>query len=245
MATILHRIKAHLYDNALTKDDVNDYIARVNSEHSLSVKQIAETAVARGGADISAPAMEHAVNLFLKEMAYQLCDGFSVNTGWFTAAVHIKGTFNSPHEQFNPEKQHILFEFQQGAELRKEISTVTVDILGVADSGIVIIQVEDMKTGSVNDLLTPGRNLKISGQKIKLAGDDPDVGILFRSQDDPDAIYRVDEIVINNPSELMIVIPQLIADTYKLEITTQFSNNKTHLLKAPRTAVFDRILTVK
>jgi hypothetical protein len=246
MDAVLHRIKAYLYDNALTKEDVNDYVARVSSEHSLSVQQIAETATSRGGADISATAMEHAVNLWLKEMAYQLCDGFSVNTGWFTAAVHIKGVFDSPMEHFNPEKHHVLFEFQQGAELRKELPSVTVDILGVADSGIVIAQVVDMKTGSVNDVLTPGRNLKITGQKIKVTGTKPGVGILFRSMDDPEATYPVapDEIVINNPSELMIVIPELIADTYKLEITTQFSNNKVQLLKAPRTAVFDKILTV-
>ena len=63
--------------------------------------------------------------------------------------------------------------------------TSTLDILGVADSGIYITQAEDMKTGSVNNLLTPGRNLKITGQKIKIAGPDPTVGVLFRSQDDP------------------------------------------------------------
>ncbi|MDR1436500.1 MAG: DUF4469 domain-containing protein, partial [Candidatus Symbiothrix sp.] len=99
------------------------------------------------------------VNLWLREMAYRLCDGFSVNTGWFTAAVHIKG--------------------------------------------------------------------------------------VFRSMDDPEATYPVeaDEIVINNPSELMIVIPEdLMADTYKLEITTQYSSDKRHLLNNPRTAVFDKIL---
>jgi hypothetical protein len=220
----------------------------VSSEESLTVKKIAVSASERGGADISAPAMEHAVNLWLREMAYQLCDGFSVNTGWFTAAVHIKGVFHSPMEHFNPEKHHVLFEFQQGAELRKELTSVTVDILGLADSGIIIAQVEDMKTGSVNDLLTPGRNLKITGQKIRVAGNEPGVGILFRSMDDPEAVYSVkpDEIVINNPSELMIVIPEeLMADTYKLEITTQFSGSTTHLLNAPRTAVFDKILEVK
>jgi hypothetical protein len=51
MESILHRIKTHLYDNALTKDDVNDFVARVNSEHSLSVKQIAEMATLRGDAE--------------------------------------------------------------------------------------------------------------------------------------------------------------------------------------------------
>jgi hypothetical protein len=42
------------------------------------------------------------------------------------------------------------------------------------------------------------------------------------------------------------VIPEeLVADTYKLEITTQFSGSTTHLLNAPRTAVFDKIPEVK
>jgi hypothetical protein len=246
IANILHRIKAYLYDNPLTEKDLNDYVARVSSEHSLSVKQVAEAAASRGGADISAAAMTHAVELWLQEMGYQLCDGFSVNTEWFTVSVHIKGVFDDPHEQFDPQKHTIVFEFHQGAKLLKERATVTVDILGVAESGIFVSQVTDMKTGSVNDLLTPGRNLKITGQKIRVAGNKPGVGIVFRSMDDPEATYTVapDDIVVNNPSEVMIIIPQLIADTYKLEITTQFSTGN-HLLNEPRTAVFDKILEVK
>ncbi|MDR0427715.1 MAG: DUF4469 domain-containing protein [Dysgonamonadaceae bacterium] len=246
MANILHRIKAYLYENPLTKENPNDLVARVDSEVSLTVKDIAESAALRGGADISASAMEHATNLWLKEMAYRLCDGFSINTGWFTASVHIRGTFDSPLEHFNPDKHRVLFEFHQGSELRKELSTVTVEVLGLAEVGAVIAQVVDMKTGSVDDLLTPNGNLKITGQKIKVVGDEPGVGILFRSMEDPDATYTVDplDIVINNPSELMIVLPYLPPDSYKLEITTQYSGNKRQLLNQPRTAVFDRILNV-
>ncbi|MDR1372281.1 MAG: DUF4469 domain-containing protein, partial [Dysgonamonadaceae bacterium] len=211
------------------------------------VKQIAESAALRGGADISAQAMEHAVNLWLKEMSYRLCDGFSINTGWFTAAVHIKGVFDSPTEHFNPEKHHVLFEFHQGAELRKELSEVTVDILGLADAGIVILKVEDIKTGSVNDLLTPGRNLKITGHKIKVVGECPCACVEFISDVDPETTYTVapDDVVINNPSEVMIVTPNLPAGAYKLKITTQFSNDKVHLLKTPRSAVFDKTLKVE
>ncbi|MCL2101260.1 MAG: hypothetical protein FWH22_06055 [Fibromonadales bacterium] len=89
-----HKIKAQLYDNVLTEAP-NDFIARVVSEKSLDIKDIAQSATKRGGADVSATAMEHAVNLWLKEMAYLLCDGFAVNTGWFMAAPKIRGTFNS------------------------------------------------------------------------------------------------------------------------------------------------------
>jgi hypothetical protein len=153
--------------------------------------------------------------------------------------------FNSPNEHFNPEKHFIVFEFHQGVSLRKLIASIVVDILGVADSGPHIFEVTDMKTGSVNDLMTPGRNLKISGQKIKIAGDNPANGIVFRSQDDPDSTYTVDasDIVTNNPSELMIIIPALIADGYTVEVTTQYSG--TTILKEPRTFAFDKILTVQ
>lgn len=245
IANILHRIKAYLYDNPLTENP-NDFVARASSEQSLNVRQVAEAAVSRGGADTTVAAMVHNVELWLQEMGYQICDGFSINTEWFTVSVHIKGVFDSPHDRFDPARHTIVFEFHQGSKLLKERSTVTVDILGVAESGTVISQVKDMKTGSVNDVLTPGRNLKITGQKIRIAGDKPGVGILFRSMDDPDATYPVaaEDIVVNNPSEVMIVIPALIKDTYRLEITTQFTTGK-QLLNEPRTAVFDKILEVK
>ncbi|WP_260442434.1 DUF4469 domain-containing protein [Tannerella forsythia] len=49
--------------------------------------------------------------------------------------------------------------------------------------------------------------------------------------------------MINNPSELMIIIPALPVGTYQLEVTTQFSGST--LLKNPRTAVFEKPLSVK
>lgn len=95
---ILHKAKAYLYDNVLTKDNPNDFIARTVSERTLSLQHLCEAAVNRGGADFSASAMAHATEIFLKEMVYQLCDGYSVNTRYFTASTTIRGVFDSPSE---------------------------------------------------------------------------------------------------------------------------------------------------
>ncbi|MDR1096628.1 MAG: DUF4469 domain-containing protein [Tannerella sp.] len=240
---ILHQISAWLYKNLLTPDP-DDYLIRPVSARTLNAKEICESASTRGGADIPAPAMEHAVNLFLTEMGYLLCDGFSVNTGWFTAGPQIKGVANSPKEQYSKEKHTLLFEFHQGALLRKELGNVTVEILGVADTDAVITQVVDVKSGSVNDLLTPNRNLRIAGYKIKIAGNHAANGIYFVNQATEERT-RVDDsdVVTNNPSELIVVIPPLAAGTYLLEATTQYSVGK--LLNEPRTFVFDKILTVQ
>ena len=241
----LHTIKAQLYDNALTPNPT-DFIARVQSERSLNIRDICRAAFTRGGSDISEAAMEHAVNLFLKEMGYSLCDGFSVNTGWFTASVSIKGVFDSPLDRFDPAKHTVMFDFKQGSLIRKELGSVTVNITGVASTGIYIAQVTDVKTGSINDMLTPGRNLRISGSRIKIAGDNPACGITFIEQDTlgRTAVDPTD-IAVNNPSELMIIIPALGPGTYRVEITTQFSGSGGVTLKEPRTAVFERTLTVQ
>ena len=240
----LHNIRAKLYDNPLTPNP-NDFMARVSADRTLNVKDICKGAVTRGGANISADAMEHAVNLFHKELGYTLCDGFSVNTGWYTASVSIKGVFDNPTEKFNAKKHTVMFDFKQGALLRKELGAVTVDVTGVADTAAFIAQATDVKTGSINDMLTPGRNLRINGIKIKIDGNNPENGIFFVNQETRERIaVEMSDVATNNPSEVMIIIPELAEGTYKLEIVTQWGGNSKQLLKTPRTATFDQTLTV-
>jgi hypothetical protein len=240
---ILHSIKAKLYPNLLT-DDPNDYSARVDSERSLSISDICHSANTRGGVPVAPEVMLYNVDSFFKEMLYQLCDGFSVNTGYFTAGVVIKGVFNSPVENFAPDKHAVYFQFNQGPRLRQEIENVNVEILGVADTGSVIMEVEDVKSGSFNDLITPNRNLRIRGHKLKVEGDLSKVGVSFVNESTGD-VTKVDpsDIVENMPSELIIVTPELAAGTYHVQVTTQYSQG--NLLKEPRTASFDMALIVQ
>lgn len=241
----LHKIKVYLYPNHLT-DNPNDLMARVASDKTLEVREICKTAVTRAKLPTTIEAMEHNVNLFLKEMMYLLKDGYAINTGVFTANVQIRGVFNSLSENFNPEKHEIFFRFNQGELLRKEISNLSVEIVGMGDTDTIISCVEDVKTGSVNDLLTPNRNLKIKGGKLKIIGNHEANGIYFVNQATEERIRVEDsDIVINNPSELFIVVPALPAGSYRLELTTQFSGNTKKILKSPRTTAYHRTLTVQ
>ncbi|MGQ1890027.1 DNA-binding domain-containing protein [Thermophagus sp. OGC60D27] len=238
----LHAIKARLYDNPLTENP-NDFIARVDSERTLNTREVCESAVTRGGADTTADRMEHDVGLFFKEMSYRLCDGFFINTGYFSAGTGIRGVFNSPHETFNPDKHSLFINFNQGALLRQELSNIQVEIIGLGDTDAKILEVEDVKTGSVNDVITPSRNLRIRGSRIKLAGDNEQVGVSFVSESTGEVI-KVDsaDVVVNKPAELIILTPDLPAGAYRLQIVTQYGKNV--LLKEPRTALFDEVLTV-
>lgn len=133
----------------------------------------------------------------------------------------------------------------QGEKLRAEIPNIEVEILGVADSTATILQVTDVKSGSINDLLTTNRNLRISGSKIKLAGESTENGVYFINQTTQERT-RVDDtdIVVNNPSLVIVVIPELSVGNYAVEVVTQYSSGS-NTLKEPRSALFDKTLTVQ
>jgi vacuolar-type H+-ATPase subunit F/Vma7 len=96
----------------------------------------------------------------------------------------------------------------------------------------------------VNNRITPNRNLRIRGSKLKLAGDNPEVGVYFVNEATGEQIkVEADEIVDNKPSELVIVIPQLAAGLYFVQVHTQYAGSST-ILKEPRITSFDKTLTV-
>lgn len=240
--TILHRIKAFLYKYELTKNP-NEYTARPISERTLDVKSICESAVRRGGADVAATAMQYAVELFLKEMEHNLCDGYSVNTGSFIATPLIKGLFHSPKEIFDPAKHTFMFQFKQGKSLRKKISTVEIEIAGIANQQMYIATVKDILSGSINETITPQHNVRIMGRHLKLAGDHPDVGVYFINTTTLEKT-KVDmkEVIENRQSSLLIMTPALEAGSYRLDITTMYTTSGT--LNQPRTATLEHMLNV-
>ena len=112
-------------------------------------------------------------------------------------------------------------------------------------SQIRIEFVHDMPSNTTNDKITRGGTVKITGYKLKIAGENPAVGIEFISLEDPDAIYKVTpkNILVNNPSELMVIAPRMVVgEKVVLKVTTQYSSGT--LLKSPRSYTFDRELTV-
>ena len=241
-----NKIRAHLYDNTLTADDAHDFIARAEIMKSLTAKDICESAVERGGADISASAMEHAVELFHKETAYLLSNGFAANTSLYHAAARIKGVFNSEVETFNHEKHSIDINFNQGDLIRKEMDDVEVDVRGLASTDAHIAQVIDIKTHSINNIITLNYDIRIIGNKLKIAGSDSRNGVFFVNETDPADRTNVppEDIIINYPSELLIRCPGNLSGRYRLEIITQYSSSGGYMLKEPRNVIFDRVLTV-
>lgn len=243
MAANHHKIKAVLYPNRL-KNNTGTFKAQTIAYQTLGIKDVCQSFCNKPGTGANPDAMEYHVKLFLEEMSELMADGYAINTGYFEAAASIRGSFYFKHDKFDADRHSVTYKFSQGTVMRKKASTTEAEILHVASNNFGIQHVVDNHTGSENNLLTPSNALKIKGIKIKLVGTHPDMGVYFINETTGERTkVPACDIVTNMNSQLMIMIPDLQPDSYRLELLTQYAGS-TIPLAEPRSTIFAPILHV-
>ena len=236
----LHRIRAKLYHNYLPATK-GTYVARTDDEASLTIEKICETMKDRGGYAGNYGELVENIRRFLEECAYQLCDGFAVNLKYFSIHPHIGGTFASVKEAYDPQKNPLGFKFRIRSPLRSILRNISVDILGLADINAFIDEFIDTDEDLVNSQYIPGDLFTLTGNKIKVAGEDPGCGVFFKPVDNPSKAARVLRIAENTSSKIIGVAPCTGYRRNKIEVRTQYCGSA-YLLKAPRIIVSNFVL---
>jgi hypothetical protein len=230
---ILHKIKVKLYPSYFRNIEGTFY-ARTDNEATLSLEDVCTTLKNRGGYYGKFDDLLDHVRQFFDELAYQICDGYAVNTGYFSIHPNIGGTFNTDKEAHDHNKHPVTFRFRTRRPLRALAQAITVEVQGIADVAGCIDEFLDYDENILNTLYVPGNQFAIHGNKIKIAGDNPDVGLFFVPVDDPGKAVKVSRIADNEPSRITGIAPQTNCQRIRLEIRTQFAASGGILLKAPR-----------
>ena len=235
---LFYKIRVLLHPNYLPGTE-GTFQAKTVNEASLSVDQVCAFLLNRGGFTGSYENLLENVRLYLDEAVYLLCNGMAINTGYFTIYPNIGGTFDNARESHDPQKHPISFRFRTLAKLRRLIDEITVSVEGVANVSGWIDSFEDIDEGESNSVFVSGNLFVIQGSKIKLAGDDPDVGVYFVPVDDPAQAVKVTRIAENTATKIIGVCPQTGFMLNRIEIRTQYTGSSI-LLKEPRviTSVF-------
>jgi hypothetical protein len=170
-------------------------------------------------------------------------EGDAVTTELFNSFPSMPGVYEGVTDSYDPSRHQVKIHLQPGTALRAAATRIKPKKVTGGIAVITVIAVTDIKTGSVNHLITPNRNLRITGQKLKLSGGQ--AGVYFINQEDGSRT-QVDpsDVALNYPGELLIVTPDLSAGIYKLEVITQYGGTGKPL-KTPHSTVFDKILTVE
>ena len=227
------RIKAKLYRN-YSPISGNRYIARANHEISLSIEQICSVLKNRGDFTGSYDNLVENVSQFFDEAVFHLCNGYAVNTGYFSIHPFISGTFDSVNDGYDWKKNPVSFRFRTRSKLRRLAENITVVIDGLANGSGNIYEFFDLDAESVNDMYVPGNQFIIYGDKIKIAGDDPNVGVFFVPVNNPSGAVRVACIAENSLNRITGIAPNAESSYSRIEIRTQHAGSSDKFLKTPR-----------
>jgi hypothetical protein len=137
---------------------------------------------------------------------------------------------------YDSEANPVTFRFSTRRKLRGLLKKVTVVVDGLADVTGGISEFYDVKSGAANEVGSPGGQFVIYGSKIKVAGDDPAVGVYFVSANDPALEIRAGgNFAENTGGKLIGIVPALAEDNlWQIAVKTQFTGSTTKFLKSPR-----------
>ncbi|MDR0411287.1 MAG: DUF4469 domain-containing protein [Treponema sp.] len=227
--------------NELT-DNPDDMRARTVNVISLNQDEIINR-ILKIGAGLTRSDIVSVLEAEAQVVKDALEDGEAVTTHLFNAFPSIQGVFTGAEDAFDSRRHSVKIHYAAGIGLREASGRVKLKKVLPGQTGAIITAVTDVKTGSVNHLLTPGRTLRIYGGKLKVMGKDASVGVFFIGADGKTVKVEPSDIVENKPTEVIVMIPELEVGEYHLRLATQFAGSGS-LAKKVHTADFAEPLTV-
>jgi hypothetical protein len=231
-----------LESNEVVKEQ-NKYRAQVINTKSYTFNDIAKRMI-RHNTGLSLPAI-HGVWEGIKATVEEIIsEGGVINTELFRVSASIKGVFDGTDDVFDASRHEIKLKLQAGPFLRSSPKSLKVR-KHISAAKCLIQSVTDVKSGAVNSNLTPRKNIRIKGSRLKINGENPSCGLYFVPEKSTDAAVKVEasEFAVNNPSQIIAVIPALKKGRWHLRLVTQYSQGK-RCLKEPQSVTFGKVLTV-
>jgi hypothetical protein len=158
----------------------------------------------------------------------KLQEGYSVQTGICHLSPRVLGNWVGAATAFDPAKHRRTLSITSTAEMRAALDNVGVEVLGIREGGAFIGLVTDVATGLADGTLTPGGQIIIAGDKIKIEPvGEPGIG-LFLTDGVED--YPLAPLAVNRPKEIIAIIPaDLAPGTYSLYVATRYAGGNTLL----------------
>jgi hypothetical protein len=237
--------KVWLQLNPLTKEKINNYYAKVSiTGNTVKNKDIAKRIV-ESGSELKYGTILSILNQSNRIIRESLQSGNNVQTGFCHITPRVHGKWFGTFTRFSPERHKLALDISPTIEMQEALKVVSIEVLGVKDSGAYIGLVEDIATGKTDGTITANDDIIIKGNKLKIEPEeDAGLGVFFVNKEGVEfPLGR--RLVHNASSKIIIRVPKLAAGEYTLKIVTRFNGSYIHSLKSPRTIVYENNLIIQ
>ena len=228
---IKYTLNVQSVDNPLTKEAGDKRFVLVSNGTADFDRVISEIMAVNPG--LERETVEAVIKLEHRIIQRLTLSGMRVSNGLFSAVASPKGRAGA---SWDTAVNQLNITIAQGADWREAIRQTTVNVLGEKAEVMYVSGTTDAATRATDRTATPGYPFTVEGNYLKLAGDDPSVGITLIDEDGTETHIDPAMVAVNEPKKLVFMLPSgLEAGTYTLRITTQYTGNNDTLRKAPRT----------
>lgn len=217
------KVKYFLRKNSLTSDP-NDYFAVVKQNATVGYDAIIEKMIDRGSTVTKAEAMG-VIEEFFSAMSYLLELGNNVSLDYIKIRNSIKGKFVGEEDGYDPARHQLKLNVTPGKRLLESLSRLSpskIDTTVVAPSPRSFL---DVDSGTVNQVLTPDKQAKITGSQLKFDPLDATQGVFFVATNG--TATKATAFATISPSTLVFLIPStLVAGDYVVQVRAIPNGNK-------------------
>lgn len=234
----------YLHDNPLTKDNTKDCIAEViAAPKTLWAEDIAKE-IKRRGSELEYETILSVISQHNRIIIENLLAGARVMTDICQFSPRITGIFASKEALFDANIHKLVLDIVLSKNMREDLKKVKTINMGLKPDVAHIGLVTDSSTGLFDGSITPDEDIEIEGSKIKIVGNEGEeaIGLFFVATDGTETkVTR--RLVRNEPSLVIVRVPNLADGEYTLRIVTRFSQSNV-LLKEPRVLNYEYKLVV-
>ena len=253
MAQLKYTLDLNLkaYPNELTPDVDNDYIVKVHTQSTpLTQDDIADSVAERLAEE---PAKVRSIlNIFFEEVSLAVASGYCVSTEAFYARPMATGVVleSELSQPVNRDEVRVYASFRQGPAVTEALQRAKLQyFLQPATTGPYIAGMTsafiDAQTKAPAPLAA-SEMVVLTGNGLKLVGDDPTVGITLTSVSSPGTSFFIpaSKVSPNLPKKLQFVLPAGVTEgEWTVQVTTQYSSGG-YQTKEPRTFSLPHPITV-
>lgn len=223
------------------------YKGSVADQRTLSIDDIAARVV-RKRTEYRQATLVSTFNLLKEEIYLALGEGLNVDFGFGRTELTLRGAFEQPYEAFDPERHAFAPRLRPSPQLRQRVAhlkgendTHRLERDSMPLPSYVSLGYKPREAGSTepyNEIpASEAHLLFVHGQRLKLAGDDPSVGITLRRLATGEEWHFNDKwTVLVNEAACLCLRPgiDLAPGDWKVEVVTRYRPNSTTLYKEPR-----------
>jgi hypothetical protein len=214
-----------------------NYTARVLSAGSADLESVVDHMVARGST-VGRADIFSVLDDFCSTVELLVLDGYTVVTPVVNIRSSVVGRFEGPLDSFDPSRHRVAVRVTAGRRLKKAVPARAQLVKRSSPKSLPLPQrYTDRRSGTQDQVLTPGGTGWLQGKRLAFDPADPQQGVFF--VDDAGSATRVEEVTKCAGTEVLFLVPSLPAGAYRLEVRASFNDNGDI-----RTGALEAVLTV-